>query len=125
GDAEAGGDRHLLVAGVEREALQGAVDPLAHAQRAFRLGLREDDRELVAAVASRYVRRAQRARDLGADGAKEAVADDVSKAIVHSFEPVEIDHRERQRPAVAIDAVHLLPDAIDEVPAVVESREWI
>jgi hypothetical protein len=56
---------------------------------------------------------------------QEAVAREVAEAVVDLLERVEIEHEERERAAVARGSFVLVLEALEEVVALIESRELI
>ena len=95
-DRRADRDRTALFAdiGVVAERLE---DPFRGPGRFVGVGLRQDDRELVAAVAGRDIRGAQgRPDELGGPG-QDAVAEQVAERVVDELEVVEVEHQHAHR----------------------------
>ena len=86
--------------GDERRVAERGEDPLGDARRVLAVGLGEDQRELVAAVAGRDVRGAQRAdRISSATWTSTPSPYTWPKRVVDELEVVEVEHHDAQRPA--------------------------
>ena len=81
--------------------------------RAHRVGVGQQDGELVTAHPGEQVAVLQGALQAGADQAQQVVADTVPEAVVDLLEPVQVDHEDGARPAtVAVDGgLQLLDEA--------------
>ena len=102
------------------------AEPLAGAQAARRCGARQDDGELLAAVASDDVDLATRLRQQHArQGTQQVIAAEVTDGVVVDLEIVDVDHQQRERQLVAPRARHLLGEALEEVAVVVEAGEAV
>ncbi len=97
GDPDA--DRHARPTRLPRQLGHAAADPDRDLVGDDPVGAREDDHELVAAVAIDAVVLAGRFRDRARDSAEEGVAGRVAAGVVERLEPVEVEHQDRERPA--------------------------
>ena len=86
-------------------------------------GLGQDDRELVAPQAGGNVSRPAVLADHAPDGLEHAVAGLVPGGVVHRLEPVEVDHEEPERAAIAPAAVDLPLERLVQVARVPEPRQ--
>ena len=90
-DARFGEDLALI----EREGLaKGGEDPLGDAPGAGRIGLLDEDAELVSAEPGRRVLQPQAGSDPLRHGGQELVSGRVAEAVVHDLEVVEIDEED-------------------------------
>ena len=71
----------------------------------FPVGLRHQDDKFVAAVSNDVVRRAHFLTQLLRHSLQDLVSPQVPESIVHSAEPIDIDHHQRQRMRVSIGPV--------------------
>ena len=101
-------------------------DRLGDLDRAVAVGAGEDDRELLAAVAGRHVAgSAQVAPEAGGQRRQRFVAGDVAARVVEGFEPVGVDHQERERRALPGGQVPLAPQRFLEPAAVGETGQAV
>ena len=124
-NAEAGRDRHRLALGREIELPDLLADALGHAVSARHRGVREDDRELLAAVAARDVAGTERVREEVADALEDEVAEGMAEVVVELLEVIEVDHDERDRAPAARAAGDLRGETLVEVGAVAEPGERV
>src|SRR5688572_30976052 len=104
--------------GRHRPRGQGLAEPLGEALRALEIGLRQEDRELLAAVARGKVDLTDgRAQDVG-EGLEDVVAGLVAVAVVDLLEVVEVGEDEREAAAEALGARDLSLERLLEVAAV-------
>src|SRR5258706_3641074 len=120
-DADAGGDR--AVAQLRLRDVRAAA--LGEDARAVERGAGHHDRELVAAEAEARVHHARVRVQDRRDAAQQLVAGCLAEAIACSIEPIEIEHRDRERLAVAAAARELDRDALLERAAVEQAREGV
>jgi hypothetical protein len=97
--AHHGADR--LAAPFERQARHVVADALGRVERAQRVGVRQEDDELVAAEAAEQVGLAQRGGDRTRDLAQHQVAGQVSVQVVDALEVIDVNHQHRRRHRVA------------------------
>ena len=109
GDHARGQARHPLGSEI-REGMAGDYlpQPLDELPTALGIGLGEDQRELVAAVASREVGRADLALQQGADLGEHAVAGLLPEPLVDLAQPVDVDHDQCESERVAPRALELV-----------------
>ena len=88
-------------------------------------GVREDDRELLAAVAARDVAGTERVREEVADALEDEVAEGMAEVVVQLLEVIEVDHDERDRAPATRAAGDLRGEALVEVGAVAEPGERV
>ena len=126
GDADRGGDRHrpALLAD-ERPVAERLEDPLGGVPGLVAVGLGQDDRELVAAVAGRDVRRAQRRPDELRGPGQDPVAEQVAERVVDELEVVEVEHQHAQRAPAALGADDLLAQPLVQEAVVVEAGQRV
>jgi len=110
---------------LEQELGDGAQQPFADAHRPFRRRLRQDDGELVAAVAGRHIRRSQRRPDQLGGPRQHAVAEQVTEGVVHELEVVEIDHHHAQWALVALCPDDLLAHPLVQIAVIEEAGERV
>ena len=95
GDADAGGDRDVVVADQVRRA-ELAGQPLGHGARAAQVGgVLGQDGELVAAQAGDQVALAHRVRDALGDRDQERITSRMAEGVVDDLEVVEVDEQDR------------------------------
>src|SRR6478752_3827740 len=96
---DADGDDTLFAAGMRKpEVAHLASKGLGDDEGASGVGLGQDDRELLAAIAGRRVGRPpRRCLDAAADGAQAFVARRVAVLVVEALEPVDIDDEQAER----------------------------
>ena len=123
-DRGADRERHPPVGGEGRCPERGQ-DPGRHARGVLARGLRQDQGELVAAVARRDVGAAERRADQLGDVDEDAVPVQVAEAVVHELEVVEVEHHDAQRPVRAHRADDLLGQALVQVPVVEEPGQRV
>ena len=91
-----------------------------------RARVREDDGELLAAVAGAEVHAAARHGEEDLPHlAERLVADLVPELVVEHLEVVQVEHQQRERGAVAVGPAALLPQPLLEVAVVVEAGETV
>mmetsp|Transcript_1043 Transcript_1043/g.2730 ORF Transcript_1043/g.2730 Transcript_1043/m.2730 type:complete len:632 (+) Transcript_1043:885-2780(+) len=95
--ADAGRDVQRSGGGLEGARRNGVAQPLAQALLGVGLGLRPDDRELLAAQAHRQVHRAQRLAQALADAAEHRVTDRMAKVVIDALEMVHVQQRQHGR----------------------------
>jgi hypothetical protein len=71
-------------------------------QRPLDRRIRQDHRELVAAIATDDIVGATALRDLGRDQAQNAVTDEVTELVVEMLEIVDVDQKQRERAVVLV-----------------------
>ena len=126
GHADRRTDRHrAALLADERVVAERLEDPLRGAPGLVAVGLGQDDRELVAAVARRDVRRAQRRADELRRPGQDPVAEQVAERVVDQLEVVEVEHQHAQRAAAALGPDDLLAEALVQEPVVVEAGQRV
>ncbi len=90
-----------------------------------RVDLREDDRELLSAVARREVDGAHGVANRLRDATKGLVAGEVAERVVVFLEAIEIEHEHAERRRVAIDSLELRVEALAEGAEVRQSGELV
>ena len=125
-DADRDGDH---AARVGRVGQGGALDGRAHAlggrQRLARVGVAQDQHELLAAVAVGGVAGAQLHPDGRGDRAQRLVAGDVAELVVVGLEAVDVADRDRERLPVAAGVELDVGQVLDERAAVAQARERV
>src|SRR2546430_16140149 len=116
---DAGGEaRNLARAQVgERVPQQQLAQPLDELAPALGVGLRQDEREFVAAVAGDEVGRADLALHHGAELAQHPVARLLAEPLVDVAQPVHVDHDEREAQRIAAGPPALLAPPAIQPPA--------
>ena len=105
--------------------LEPGADPLGQLERAGKVGLGQDQRELLAAIASREVDVPDpRTEDL-ADGPQNGVARRVAVAVVDGLEVVQVQEHERERVADAVGAAPLERELLVEGAPVREAGQAV
>ena len=99
------------------------AQPVRRDQRRWRVGVRQDDRELVAAGAERAVAVAERVADRVRHAEQELVAGGVALAVVDDLEVVEVDEQEGDRDLVAPEEVELAVELLLERAVVPEAGQ--
>ena len=100
-DADAGRGGHTDAVPAYRDAADLAAQGLGDAYRAVARRVGQDEQELVAAEAAPETAGPRDGAQPGADGGQDRIAAEVTVAVVHGLEVVEIEHHERHRPARA------------------------
>ena len=90
---------------------------------AARPGGRQQDHELLAAVARRYVAASNFALHALRELPQDFVADEVSVAIIDGFEMIHVDHQARERRKLAMAARELLAQSRLQVASVVPAGQ--
>jgi hypothetical protein len=90
-----------------------------------RVGLREHEQELLAAVARGEVGAAQRGAEDRRESTQNLVAGQVPEGVVEALEVIDVDHRHRQRPPVAPAALDLGLERLHQVLAVRQAGEAV
>ena len=96
--------------------------PLRELERARKVGLGEDQRELLAAVSTGEVDLAHAAEQELPDGAQDRVAGLVAMGVVDLLEVVEVEEDERERVADAVGATPLQHELLIERAPVCQAR---
>ena len=102
-----------------------AQQPARHDLRPLEIGMRQEDRELVAPDAERAIGLAERTVDELAEAAQHAVAAGVPTTVVDGLELVEVDDQQRERVLVAQCRRHLAIELLLEGPMVAEPGQRI
>ena len=126
GDPET--DGHLDPRAVRREdrpLLERRPDPLGELRRAFEVGARQHDRELLPAPPGRHVDLADALAQGVGELAEDCVADGVAEAVVDRLEAVEVRENEGDRAAEALGAKELAGEGVLALAAVREAREHV
>ncbi len=123
GDADAGLDPHRHR--VEHERLADLRrDPLCHLRGVPRIGVDQENGELVAADPRDEIRVAEAAHDARAELDQQLVAGGVTERVVHLLEPVEVDEQKRE-PALDVVLAEEVLERLAEPPAVAEPGERV
>src|SRR5437879_3464055 len=118
GDADAHGDVQRPAARVDRRLVEGASASLGHRFAAGEIGLRKERHELFAPPSREEIGRAQAPRERVRRRHDDAIADQVTEAIVDLLEVIEIEDHEGERRAVALRAFELPRENIEKMPAI-------
>src|SRR5690606_17579527 len=110
---------------VERPVRDAGPDALGEHGPGPRVGPRQQDHELLAAVPGRDVAAAYPRADPPRDSAQHVVADEVAEAIVDRLEMVDVDHQARERSLLAAAPRELLLEAGLEIVPVAPARQRI
>ena len=100
-------------------------DPVGGVLGGLAVGVRQDDRELVAAVARADVAGSQGRSDLLGGPGQDAVAEQVAERVVHELEVVEVDHQQGQRRLRALSPDDLLAQPLVQVAVVEEAGQLV
>ena len=126
GDADADGEGESRVApGLEGVALHGLPDALGHADRGVVTGADEHDGELVASVAGERIDVAHALLEHACQAAQGLRADQVAVDVVDVLETVEVEEEDRQGVAVALRALDLVLDRLEQIAGVVGVRHVV
>jgi len=126
GDAKAEGDVHLGSGAWEKGVVvEGTADAFGHARRLFAVGGRQDDDELLAAVAVCGVGFADELLDDAAQFRKHGIAAQMPVGVVVFLEMIDIQDADGQGIAVAQGAVHLGLHLPEEMAGVVEAGQLV
>ena len=126
GHAEADGDVDLGArARKEGVFLEGAADAFGHARRLFPVGGRQDDDEFLAPVAVGGIGVADEFLNDAPELREHGVAAEVAVGVVVLLEMVDIQDTDGQGAVVAHGAVHLGLHLPEEMPGVIEAREFV
>ena len=110
---------------VDRHRADPEPDLLGQDVRAGRIGLGQEDDELVAAVAGRRVDLADARRDDLADAAQDLVAGEVAEPVVDGLELVEVHHQQAEAAARAGAPGDLALDRREEEGPVEQPRQRV
>ncbi len=123
GDADRDGGPDRLARGLDVEVAfgDGAADPLGDLERLLGRGLRQEDRELLAAEARRDVVVAKLGPEDLRDPLQDRVPRQVAVVVVDVPEQVEVGHDQRERPLEALRPAELLLQRQREMTRVEEA----
>jgi len=123
---------HAVIHGHWEGELQGAqslrknrLDTAAESQGLSGIGLRQKEREFVAANAEGGVRGAQRFLESGGGGTEDLVAARMTVLIVHFLEAVQVQDDDAERKTVAAGAVEFFLEGFGKQAAIVETGERV
>jgi hypothetical protein len=123
------GQAHLDVLAVDRVLLEAApdalTDPLGHRVGSQPIGLGQDHGELLAPVTTRRIGVTDRTPQLPSHALQDLVAEQMSVAIVESFECVEIEHEQGEPQGITMAPSHLESQCPGKVTPVVQSRQRV
>ena len=124
---DADGDRHADDLALEDEAalLDLLAQPLGERARALEVRLREDDGELLAAVAREDLVAPDALLDDARHLLEDVVAREVAVDVVDLLEVVDVEHQEAEVAHVAARAHQLLVERLEQVALDVHLRETI
>src|SRR5213593_883601 len=127
---DTGADRQRLGRYAVRLVSVGAVPdlgehPLGHGARGVQVPFRDDDAELIAAVADHDVGLTAVALDEVGEMSEDAVTDAMAVVVVDHLEVVEVEHDQGKRCLAAGGAAQLALQALLEEPVVVEAGETV
>ena len=105
--------------------LDSLAQPLGHAPGDDRAGHREQDGELLAAMARDRVVGAGRASEHVGDAAQHVVAGRVAKGVVVRLEPVHVQHHQRERRPLAGGQGEVRLQRLEEAAAVLQSGQLV
>jgi len=127
GGGQADADRHRVgfALVLEDVLLDQGTHPLSHADAAFQVRLRQHDDELLAAVAGKQLFLADAALDAGSQLAEREVAAQVAQLVVDALETIQVEHDQRQRPAVTGRARQLPVQELQQVALVVDVGQGV
>ncbi len=120
GDAGRQRDRQVRASRARRPPRR---EPLGEREGILGVGVGRDDRELVAADPGRDVTCPLALHECARDRLKHAVAGLVAVSVIDELEAVEVEHRERERPAVAYRAAALFVQALLEGAVIEKAGE--
>src|SRR5438874_1491285 len=123
GDADRDGDGEVGRGAVQRPAADPLADPAGEVLRAFEPGFREQDDELLPAVARNDVDLPDLLADAVGNLDEYGVADLMPVLVVDLLEMVEVEHQQRQRPMEPRGAVDLSGQRLLEEAVVAEAGE--
>ncbi len=106
-------------------ALDQRADALGHDEGAVEVRFGQDDDELLTAVAGEQFFLADAALDAGGDLAEGEIAAEVAEVVVDRLEAVDVEHHQRQRPAVAGRAGDLAVEELHHVALVVRVGQGV
>ena len=112
GDADA--DRHALAARSDAQLADAPADALGDLEGSLRIGVEEQDGELIAAVARRHVAATDRAGQHLADTAQDVVSHLVPETVVEQLEVVDVAEQQGQPALRGQGGVDLLAQAFLE-----------
>ena len=124
-DADRDGDRELVALVLERLVGDEPADLLAERARAGDVGLGQDRGELLAAVAREQLLATDAAEQPARHLAQHVVAGEVAVLVVDRLEVIDVEHQQRQRPAVARAARDLALEELEEVALVVGAGQGV
>lgn len=104
---------------------KATADALGDVLRSFRVGVQQQNRELISPVTSGYFRAAAVFLHNAGQAIEGVIPGKMAEAIVDAFQVVEIEQEQRKRPLRAFGAPHLALEALEEFPIVGEPGQAV